>query len=306
MTIHCRVAAAPCSWGVDFANDPDNPAWPRVLDEAAAAGYDAIDLGPVGYFPVDAKRLADELASRGLSLSAGGLFDPLTVETAFPKILEKTRRNCELLRALGAPRFVIIDDISKARGKTAGRSAAAVRLDREEWAKMMQRIAEIARVAREDYGVTSYLHPHAGGYIEFQDEIDRAMNDLPADLVGLCIDTGHTAYAGMDPATLIRRYASRVGHMHFKNVDPKVLADCVAEGTDFFAAVTKGVFSLLSNGAVDFLAVRSALEAIDYDGFAVVEQDIDANTAKSPVDNARANQQFLAGIGLQTKQGKSL
>ena len=81
---------------------------------------------------------------------------------------------------------------------------------------MMERIAEIARITRDDYGVSSSLHAHGGCYIEFEDEIDRAMDDLSPDLVGLCVDTGHSAYAGIDRVGLIRRYGSRVFHMHLQ------------------------------------------------------------------------------------------
>ena len=31
MTI--KIGNAPCSWGVEFADDPRNPPWTRVLDE---------------------------------------------------------------------------------------------------------------------------------------------------------------------------------------------------------------------------------------------------------------------------------
>jgi len=301
MTTRFHVAAAPCSWGVNFADSPDNPPWERVLDEASVAGFTAIDLGPVGYFPTDASHLADELAKRNLNISAGGLFDPLTVEAAFPAIVDKTRRTCEVLKAQKAPRLVIIDDISETRGRTAGRSWAAVRLDRDQWALMMRRIRELARVARDEYGVSSFLHPHTGGYIEFEDEIDAAMNDLPADIVGLCIDTGHTAYAGMDPIQLIRRYSSRIGHMHLKNVDASVLAACLADSTDFFSAVSRGVFSLLADGTVKFEKVRDALDAFEYSGYAVVEQDMDPTGKTSALLNAKANADYLASLGLMTR-----
>ena len=126
MTPHYRIANAPCSWGVDFADRPANPDWRRVMNEAAAAGYTAIDLGPVGYFPTDPQTLKEELSSRGLSISAGGLFDPLTDPDTFPAVVAKTRRTCEILRALDAPRLVIIDCVSAERGRTAGRSGAAL------------------------------------------------------------------------------------------------------------------------------------------------------------------------------------
>jgi len=298
MTKSVRLANAPCSWGVDFADRPENPAWSRVLDEAARAGFSAIDLGPVGYFPTDPPRLAEELSRRGLELSAGGLFDPLADPRAFEAIADKTRRTCTILQALGAPRLVIIDCVSDARGATAGRSTAARRLAPPEWKAMMARIAELARTAREDYGVVSTLHAHAGCYIEFEDELDRAMADLPDDLVGLCLDTGHAAYAGSDPVALIQRYGDRIGQMHFKNVDPTVHATCLADETDFFGAIARGIFCPLGRGIVDFTKVRDALLEIGYVGIAVVEQDVDPTGDASPLANARESYDFLRKVGI--------
>lgn len=293
-----RLANAPCSWGVDFADRPENPAWSRVLDEAAAAGFSAIDLGPVGYFPTDPVRLADELAKRNLRLSAGGLFDPLSDARAFDAVVDKTRRTCEILRALDAPRLVIIDRVSDERGPTAGRSVASPRLTTADWKAMMERIAALARIARDDYGVKSTLHAHAGCWIEYEDELDRAMNDLPDDLVGLCVDTGHAAYAGSDPVALIRRYGSRIGHMHFKNIDAAVHAICVADGTDFFSAIARGIFCPLGRGVVNFTQVRDALQAIGYSGIAVVEQDVDPTSDASPLANAHESFGFLRSLGI--------
>jgi inosose dehydratase len=292
------LANAPCSWGVDFADRPENPAWEIVMDEVAAAGFRAVDLGPVGYFPTDPSRLRDELSIRGLHLSAGGLFDPLCEPRAISAILDKTRRTCRLLRSLDAPRLVIIDQVSSERGSTAGQSRVARRLDSKDWAQMMKTITQIARIARDEYGVSSYLHAHAGCYIEFEDELDRAMNDLPSELVGLCVDTGHSAYSGMDPISLIHRYAARVGHMHFKDIDPTVHADCLQEGLGFFDSIKRKVFCPLGNRAVDFAAVSNALKTIGYSGLVVVEQDIDSTGVASPLDNARASLTFLRSVGL--------
>ena len=292
------IANAPCSWGVDFAGRPENPNWRRVLDEVAAAGYSAIDLGPVGFFPTDIAQLSDELASRRLRLSAGGLFDPLSEASAFEGVIEKTRRTCAILKALGAPRLVIIDCVSPERGATAGRSTTARRLPAVEWAAMMKRVADIARIAQQEYGIRSTLHAHAGCFIEFEDEIDRAMADLPDDLVGLCVDTGHAAYAGIDPVALIRRYGTRVTHMHLKTIDDQIHAACLAEGTDFFAAIARGIFCPLGRGVVDFPAVRDALSAIGYAGVAVVEQDVDPSGSASPLDNARESYSFLRSVGM--------
>ena len=162
----------------------------------------------------------------------------------------------------------------------------------------MERITTLARLARDEYGVRATLHPHAGCYIEYEDEIDRAMADLSADLVGLCVDTGHSAYAGIDPVRLIRRYAGRLGHMHFKNINSHVHAACVAEGVDFFSAIARGVFCPLGRGKVDFAQVRDVLAEVGYSGLAVVEQDIDPRGSASALDNARESFTFLKSVGM--------
>ena len=114
---------------------------------------------------------------------------------------------------------MIIDNLPEERAKTAGRSDAAPRLPPELWKAFMATIVELARIARDDYGLVPVVHPHVGGYLEFADEVDAALNDLPDDLVGLCLDTGHLAYAGVDPIALYERVAPRVRYLHFKNID---------------------------------------------------------------------------------------
>jgi inosose dehydratase len=64
-----RVGSAPDSWGVWFPDDPQQVPWHRFLDEAAAAGYTAVELGPFGYLPTSPEQLRDELGRRGLTLT---------------------------------------------------------------------------------------------------------------------------------------------------------------------------------------------------------------------------------------------
>jgi inosose dehydratase len=66
MTI--QIGNAPCSWGVEFPNDPRNPAWRTVLAQCAEAGYTGIELGPVGFMPEDPPRSSPRrLTSTGWS-----------------------------------------------------------------------------------------------------------------------------------------------------------------------------------------------------------------------------------------------
>ena len=85
------------------------------------------------------------------------------------------------------------------RDYAAGHPDRAPRLDRETWDGMVANVHAIAQLAAERYGVRAVIHPHAGGYIEFDDELDRVAEDVPGEVVGLCLDTGHLDYSGMDP-----------------------------------------------------------------------------------------------------------
>ena len=46
-----KIANAPCSWGVDYADDINNPSWESVFKEIADAGYSYCEIGPYGFLP---------------------------------------------------------------------------------------------------------------------------------------------------------------------------------------------------------------------------------------------------------------
>ena len=90
----------------------------------------------------------------------------------------------------------------------------------------------------------------------------------------MCLDTGHQAYAGIDPVALYRKYHERVHYLHFKNVDAAVLAGAVERELDLFTAAGEGVFSALADGVVDFPALKIALDEHGYDGWATIEDEL--------------------------------
>ena len=72
MTI--RIGNAPCSWGVEFSDDPRNPTWQSVLKDCAEAGYKGIELGPVGFMPENPDILGPALQEHDLTLIGGVFF----------------------------------------------------------------------------------------------------------------------------------------------------------------------------------------------------------------------------------------
>jgi len=295
MTI--RIGNAPCSWGVEFAGDPRNPPWQRVLDECRSAGYAGIELGPIGFMPEDPSMLGDALAARGLELIGGVVFRAFHDAGKWNDVKDAATRTCKALQAHGARHLVLIDSISPRRAPTAGRPAEAEPMGVAEWVSFAGRFRDIARMGVEDYGLTVSIHPHAAGFIDFEPEIERLLSDIEPGLLKICLDTGHSHYAGFDPVVFMRRHMDRIGYVHFKDIDPIVRADAVARRTGFYDACAQGIFCNLGKGMTDFRAVRQLLLDNRYDGWCTVEQDCDPAGPTSPIDDARANRAYLQSIG---------
>ena len=293
-----RIGNAPCSWGVEFADSPSNPPWEDLLDETRAAGYRGTELGPVGYLPESPALVGESLVRRGLELTAGVLYQPFHDASAWDGLLDSLHRTCRMLAPLGARHLVFIDSVSPLRSRFAGDHRGAPRLDRGQLSELHGRVRTASRIARDDYGLLPCLHAHAGGCIEFEDELERALEAVDEELLGVCLDTGHSLYAGFDPVALLRRHASRVTYVHLKDLDASVLRHCVSERAGFYESCARGVFCNLGTGAMDFAALQEALEEAGYDGWATVEQDRGPQSVRSSFDDAAANLAFLRGAGL--------
>jgi len=295
MTI--AIGNAPCSWGVEFADDPRNPPWTRVLDECREAGYRGIELGPIGFMPEDPGVLGEALAARDLTLIGGVVFRPFHDASKWDDVKDATLRTCRSLTAHGARHLVLIDSISPRRAPTAGRPDEAEQMDSAEWRGFVGRLRDAAKIGAQDFGLTVSIHPHAAGFMDFQPEIERLLSEIDPALLKICLDTGHSHYAGFDPVPFLKRHMDRVAYVHFKDIDPAVRRKVVSERVGFYDACAQGVFCNLGKGVTDFPAVRQVLLDHGYDGWCTVEQDCDPAGPTSPAADARANRAYLASIG---------
>lgn len=292
-----RIGNAPCSWGVEFAGDPRNPPWRQVLRDCAAAGYRGIELGPIGYMPEDPAILFDALEEHDLELIGGVVFRPFHDPAAWDDVRDAAWRTCRALAAHGAKHLVLIDSISARRAPTAGRADAAEQMDKAEWVAFRDRIAQVARLGVEEFGLTVGIHAHAAGFMDFEPELERLLDEVDERLLKICFDTGHHSYAGFDPVAFLRRHVGRVSYMHFKDIDPRVKADVIAKGTGFYEACGQGIFCNLGKGDVDFPAVRQILLEAGFEGWCTVEQDCDPTLDVDPARDAALNRDYLRSIG---------
>ncbi|WP_417603266.1 sugar phosphate isomerase/epimerase family protein [Primorskyibacter flagellatus] len=295
MTI--RIGNAPCSWGIEFPSDPSYPSWPSVSDQCAGAGYRGIELGPIGYMPEDPAILAPALAERDLEIIGGVVFQPFHDPAKWDAAQDASQRTCKALVAHGAEHLVLIDSISPRRAPTAGRANEAEQMGATEWVAFRDRIASIAKLGTEEYGLTVAIHAHAAGFIDFEPELERLLDEVDDSILKICFDTGHHSYAGFDPIAFMDRHMDRISYMHFKDIDPVVKADVVARRTDFYTACGQGIFCNLGHGDVDFPAVHQRLLDAGFSGWCTVEQDCDPSLPGTPLEDARANREYLQSIG---------
>ncbi|MFO1138799.1 MAG: TIM barrel protein [Paracoccus sp. (in: a-proteobacteria)] len=302
------VTTAPCCWGVDDIANPHLPDWRLVLDEVAAAGYGGLELGPYGYMPLDAPRVGAELQARGLYIVAGTIFDDLVDPANRAALLRQTREICALITALprpprapgqrfNAPYLTVMDWGHDERDFAAGHADRAPRLDDAAWAGMVANIRAIATAARDEFGVRAVIHPHAGGHIEFADEIARIAADVPATEAGFCIDTGHSLYSGMDPLAVLRRWWDRIDYIHFKDIDAAIYADVMSRRIRFFEACALGVMCPIGRGVIDYPAIRAFLTERGYGGFITVEQERDPRNAGGSLADVKASRDYLKSVG---------
>ncbi len=294
-----RLANAPASWGI-MEVEGWSPPIPcaRVLDEIASAGYMGTELGPYGYFPTEPMRLRDELARRSLVLTSAAILLPLKEREGADQVIEQALVVGRLLAACGARFIVLVDAMWPEREAVAGRAASdGPSLDADEWKVLVESVRKVSSACR-DLGLRCVFHHHAGTYIETPAELERLLTEVDEKEVGLCLDTGHYVYGGGDPVEALRRFGNRVGYLHLKDIRPAVLERARIDQVGFLEGVRRGVFCELGRGAVDFAALRNELQRLGYDGWAVVEQDVDLKNpaAPPPLESARDSRQYLSQV----------
>ncbi|MBV9672949.1 MAG: TIM barrel protein, partial [Verrucomicrobia bacterium] len=262
------------------------------------AGYSGTELGPVGFMPEDPAILASALAERRLSLIGGVVFSPFHDPARWEEVQDSAVRTCRALKAHGAKLIVLIDSISPDRELTAGRSQEAERLTGQTLKAFSDRLRTVAKMASEEFGLTTSIHAHAGGYVEFEDELERILEHIDSSVLKVCLDTGHSVYAGFDPVAFYLRYAERVSYLHLKDIDPDVKDRIIGKRIGFYDACAQGLFCNLGTGAVDFASLREALQEKGFSGWATVEQDCDPAGPTSSLADAKANLNFLRTVDL--------
>jgi inosose dehydratase len=271
-----RLGISPIGWSNDDLPElGGDTALETCLAEARLAGFQGIELG--NKFPRDPALLRPILEWHGLSLISGWYSGRL-LDRSVTEELAVIEVHRALLVAMGCAVLVYAETSRSIAGDRCRPLSGRPRLGDGGWRDFGGRLTDLAqRLSRR--GIRLVYHHHIGTVVESEAEIDRLMA-ATGDSVALLLDTGHLAFAGVDPAVLARRYGHRIAHVHCKDVRRDVLAGVRAGDASFLAAVLDGVFTVPGDGCIDFGAVLAALAAADYRGWLVVEAEQDP--AKAP------------------------
>ena len=296
--MNIKVGNAPVSWGVmEVAGWGEQIPYGKVLDEIADAGYAGTELGPYGYFPTEPNELAAELSARQLQLVASFVPIPLAHPQRHDAGYQEAMRVAQLLAQSGARLIVLADEMSKARMAVSGRvDESRDGMSDSQWEGAAQILGRIAEACRE-LGLSAVFHHHAGTFVETTKEVARLCDSIDADLLGLCLDTGHYFFGGGDPVDAVRLFGARIRHLHLKDVQLPILEAARRDGLGFLEAVRRGVFCELGEGAIDFNTVIQEMTAGGYSEWAIVEQDVDTrNEGVKPFESALRSRQYLRKV----------
>jgi inosose dehydratase len=258
-----KVAGAPISWGIC-----EVPGWGhqmaprRVLAEMRDLGLTATELGPAGFLPGDPAGRARLLDEYGLALV--GAFVPVVLHDPARDPMPGVERVLDDLDASGGDVMLILAAATGNEGYDR-----RPHLDTKAWRTLLSNLDAIT-LAAAARGRRVALHPHVGTVVERRADVERVLGGCS---VPLCLDTGHLIVGGTDPLWLSRFAATRISHVHLKDVDV-LLAGWVRDGrVSYTEAVGNGLYRPLGQGDLDMAGVIRTLEDAGYEGWYVMEQD---------------------------------
>jgi inosose dehydratase len=159
-------------------------------------------------------------------------------------------------------------------------------------------MSALGKVLQEESGISLVFHPHADSHVDTQPRVERFLQDTDPSSVSLCLDTGHISYCDGDNLEIIRRFPTRIGYVHLKQVDPAVVRRVREERLSFADAVKLGAMVEPPGGIPAMEPLLAELGTLDVDLFAIVEQDLYPCEPDYPLPVATRTRTYLNSCGL--------
>jgi len=264
-----RVALNPLGWynTVEGPQPELAPPLGEIYRQVREAGFSAVHIEPPDDLALT--EYAALLSRSGLRPAPGYFHAPFSQTDQLAEVLDRARRSAANHAQLGLDRVFIADQFADAARLVSPAQGAGH--DPARLGTVIENLGAAAQ-AMVSEGVMPCLHQHVGTLIETPDEVERVLDEIEPSLLLFGPDTGHLAWAGADPAHIIRRHASRVGAVHLKDVHLEVARSGREKGEGYWEVAGHHLWTEPGRGDVNFDTVLDALKG--FDGWFVIEVDI--------------------------------
>ncbi|MBV8815830.1 MAG: myo-inosose-2 dehydratase [Verrucomicrobia bacterium] len=267
-----HLGVSPLSWTNDVLTElgGDIPL-ETCLSDAAAIGYEGVELGRK--FPRNSRELLPILSKHRLQL-VGGWYSGFLTERSVVEEWKVATAHIGLLKDCGS-RILIYGECGLMEGASPWDEALSKKPAFKEidLAAYAHKLGEFALRLKEA-GITLAYHYHLKMLVEKAQEIEAFCQKTRPE-VGLLLDTGHAYAAGADYAAILKRFGSRVVHIHLKDVRRNVWERARQHDWPFNSAVREGMFTVPGDGDIDFSPLGEFIRSSGYRGWVVVEAEQD-------------------------------
>jgi inosose dehydratase len=264
-----KLGIAPIAWwNDDDASLSDDVTLEEALRQASVAGFTGMETGR--RFPMDMNELGPKLDQFGISV-CGGWFSGLLLDGDIEAEKDRIAAQMSFFIAAGAPSIAYGETAQSIQGIRSAPLATKPKLTEAEIAAYGRKMSDFADWCAVQ-GMPIAYHHHMAAVIETEEELDHLMKHSS---VPLLYDAGHMAFAGGDVMRVIENHASRISHVHTKDVRMDVINSVDRSKESFLDAVIKGAFTVPGDGSLNFEEIVKALAASGYEGWFVVEAEQD-------------------------------
>ena len=294
-----RFAVNPLQWAATGDGTLDwsmVPADPVLMSVLASIGFKAVHATVTSRAGLPAYRKA--LEESGLR-PAPGYFALRAADQDRDTLAEALARAAEMAKAhreLGLTEIFLADELNPVRSARAGVGGD---FDQARLARVSRVLGSVAE-AFASHGITCCLHQHVATWVETEEEFRFVLEDVGAEVLAAGPDTAHLAWAGADPAAVIKALGRRVRAAHVKDLHTEA-ARRLGAGLGFQRAVAERAFTEPGRGDLD---LDGCLDAIRACGAAWVVIEVDLADGLSPEESGRrcaawaaAREQALSGSG---------
>jgi len=286
-----KLGIAPIAWSNDDMPQlgGDTPI-ETCLNEAASVGYSGIELG--GKFPRNPGIIKFLLKKNNLSLP-GGWYGSKLRQRNLEVEWQSMQEQIELLKMLNSDVFIFADISDSIQGKEDIPLSNRPSLNVDEWKEYCQKISEISN-RLSDVGLPISYHQHMGTIIQSEKDVDRFI-ELTNENTNLCYDTGHLIFAEANYLRILKKYISRINHVHLKDIRKNVLDESLKNDLSFRESFLKGVFTVPGDGHTNYRPLIEILHQNNYQKWLVIEAEQDPKKA-NPIKFAKIGYSYLFNL----------